>query len=277
MNEPQQHKQLGALTGLRFLAALLVFASHICERYPEFNIDGSNFGLAGVGFFYVLSGFILTYVYAGRRPLNFKDFYRRRIARVWPLHLVTMLIVLFVLLGVEKQFFKPWGWLQFLANVFLLQSWVPDEKWVFSINGPAWSLSVEAFFYLVFPLLLMGGARSLLKKLIAYFVLTMAVLAVFDFAFSEALSVVTTRIIIRANPLFRLYDFCAGMICGFAYLKYSRTISLPYILFGIPRSRWQLLRLSGSAAVVDSYGRPCTRFCNRRFCVCLHIEKEYLE
>lgn len=200
---------------------MLVFVSHVILFHPEFNIPGSRFGYAGVGFFFVLSGFILTYVYADRRPVKLIDFYRRRIARVWPLHLVTTLIVLFAVVGTEQQFSRPWGTAKFLANVFLLQSWIPEQTWVFSINGPAWSLSVEAFFYLLFPLLLMGGARSLLMKFVVYFLVTISVLVMFDFGFIEGLSKMAMRTVIHVNPLFRLYDFCVGMISGFAFLKYS--------------------------------------------------------
>jgi len=222
MNESRQANQLDTLTGLRFVAALLVFGSHVVEYFPQYGVNGAIMGLSGVSFFFVLSGFILTYVYARRDQIRKRDFYLRRFARIWPLHLATLLIVLFFVLGTEKQFDKPGGWLQFFTNLFLVQSWVPETSWVFSINGPAWSLSVEAFFYLAFPFLLLGGRKGLAKTFVGICLVSAIVLVLLNYLSPEYISGPSATIIGRANPFLRLFDFVIGMACGFAFLDFQK-------------------------------------------------------
>ena len=137
----QRQGQLDSLTGLRFFAAMMVFVNHLLFAFPDLSTEGlihdvfEPLGTAGVCFFYVLSGFILTYVYSSRsEPLSIRKFYLKRIARIWPLHLVTMLIMLFGVVTLRYQLNQPQGAAQIVANVFLLQTWWPDYDWVFSIN-----------------------------------------------------------------------------------------------------------------------------------------------
>ena len=80
--------QIRALTGLRFLAALHVFAFHMTQsdssRVPGFVRDIAACGYVAVSFFFVLSGFILTYVHTHRGGLDLRprDFYVARFARI---------------------------------------------------------------------------------------------------------------------------------------------------------------------------------------------------
>jgi peptidoglycan/LPS O-acetylase OafA/YrhL len=79
------------LTSLRFFASASIVAYHL--QGPFGYTINANFG-AGISFFFVLSGFILTYLHSdlasGRQAVSF---YRARIARIWPLHLATLLLV----------------------------------------------------------------------------------------------------------------------------------------------------------------------------------------
>src|SRR4051794_31464771 len=93
--------RLDALTGLRFPAALAVAACHTGELVCN-NAFGPTArrvfaeGAAGVPFFFVLSGFVLAYSYHDRlarpAPGAAAAYYRSRVARIWPLHLFTLLI-----------------------------------------------------------------------------------------------------------------------------------------------------------------------------------------
>ncbi|HEY1614445.1 MAG TPA: acyltransferase [Rhizomicrobium sp.] len=154
--------KLNSLTGLRFFAAALIVFHHtkglfLPSAYIAQRVDTDY----GVTFFYVLSGFILTYGYSHLDTLEANArFIVARIARIWPLHLFTLAIVLLL-------FRPPWGYpgdaqpvLKFLANAFLLQGWIPWAKYFFSFNGVSWSLSVELFFYLFFPFFLLALRRS---------------------------------------------------------------------------------------------------------------------
>ncbi len=223
MRQNGQPENLKALTGLRFVAALLVFVSHTFFWFPQIDDQQVPLGWAGVGFFYVLSGFILTWVYAPRlESFTSGEFYRRRLARIWPLHLVTMLIVIFFVKGMGDFIAQPSHWAKFIANVFLVQAWVPNVKWVFSLNAPAWSLSVEAFFYLVFPLLIRGGMKWLWRALVGVVVITAITIVAVDLYSGQMLSV-NREALICANPFFRLFDFVIGMLCGLFYFRRDKS------------------------------------------------------
>ncbi len=147
--------KLEQLTGLRCFAALLVFLSHL-------NWDGSSIylkkifesGFVGVSFFFLLSGFILSYSYKEKilnHSLSFKKYALLRLARLSPLHLLTTLpFVLYALYKINLNYLK------LVLNIFFLQSWVPSDSYYFSFNAPSWSLSNEIFFYFCFfPLVLL--------------------------------------------------------------------------------------------------------------------------
>jgi peptidoglycan/LPS O-acetylase OafA/YrhL len=156
-----QHREtLRALTSLRFVAALLVFSWH-CVPTRAVSVTFS-FGYIGVGFFFLLSGFILTYTYHGAfgerlRAEAVRAFYAARVARVYPLHLVTMplMIACLVYLGTNPLWsgVEPQTRLQEVAaQAVLLQSWIPVRAIYFVDNGPAWSISFAALFYALVPL-----------------------------------------------------------------------------------------------------------------------------
>lgn len=179
--------QIEALTSLRFFAALLVVLFHHgtaqfagCPTWVQHIVQG---GYVGVPFFFVLSGFILTYTYARSTAaggLDARQFWLARIARIYPVYVVSLLLSAPLFWsGAGERPPEPsplTAGLQAGAVVGLVQSWIP--AWAFAWNGPAWSLSVEAFFYAAFPFLLMAGARRriwLLGGLAAAGVLLLAV------------------------------------------------------------------------------------------------------
>ena len=86
--------KLDALTGLRALAALAVFAQHFM-RIMEIKVNLGPIGGIAVSFFFVLSGFILVYVYKGRLTSSTTPkFYFTRFARIWPLHIACLLLMM---------------------------------------------------------------------------------------------------------------------------------------------------------------------------------------
>ncbi|MES4905523.1 MULTISPECIES: acyltransferase [unclassified Streptomyces] len=141
---------------MRFLAALMVFSVHgsavAVFRDGEVTADYyrwfSNAGPVGVSFFFILSGFVLTW---SARPSDTTGrFWRRRIVKIFPNHLVTLAAALILMSLTSTAIAFP----ETLPNVFLLQAWVPDTAYVSTGNEVSWSLSVELFFYLSFPLLI---------------------------------------------------------------------------------------------------------------------------
>ncbi len=153
--------ELPGLTGIRFYAALLVYLSHVVEVIPGMTAIGGSFlifnvGVVGVAFFFVLSGFILTYNYAdafsqGVSTRNYRTFVWTRLTKIYPVYLLTLTM------GMSMALLSSHGavdWRAIILHVFLLQNWWPSNEPAFFgyFNGPAWALSCEWFFYLVAPL-----------------------------------------------------------------------------------------------------------------------------
>jgi len=152
---------LPSLTGLRWNAALLVFLYHV-SVVQYFGGSAASLvnwafgaGDVGVSFFFVLSGFVLAWsTPPGGRAV---PFWRKRFARIYPLHLVTAILALLLAVTLAPGT-KP-GLPQLAANLTLTQSWFPKSSFYQSVNPVSWSLACEAFFYFLFPLLMAGLRR----------------------------------------------------------------------------------------------------------------------
>lgn len=159
--------QLRSLTSLRFFAAMVVVLYH-CGRevgFPAWVGDFFENGYEAVSFFFVLSGFILTYVYAvdPHATISRRRFWAARIARICPVYYLALFLdlprLLYSVFSVGNTSKLRFALAGFSTPVFL-QSWIPGGEYVW--NVPAWSLSVEAFFYLLFPFIVgpLRRARS---------------------------------------------------------------------------------------------------------------------
>lgn len=166
---PTDHRtsRLPSLTGLRFIAALMVFAFHVAwERFfrdPQVQGDYADVvnkaGWIGVSFFFVLSGFVLAW--SRREGDSAPSFWRRRIAKVYPGHLVTALVA-FWLISRTDGMLAAAGTVdtdEAITNLLLIHSWWPEYNIFLSGNAVSWSLACELFFYLAFPLLWRGIKR----------------------------------------------------------------------------------------------------------------------
>lgn len=147
--------RLPSLTGMRFWAAAMVFIFHTAVTFLfadqttgfGYLFFVSGMGSLGVSFFFVLSGFVLTW--SMRKSDTVQRFWRRRFFKIVPNHVVTFVVAL-VLMTIAGQII---GLPQTISNLFLVQAWVPDYSYLESANGVSWTLSGEFLFYLSFPLL----------------------------------------------------------------------------------------------------------------------------
>lgn len=151
---------LPSLTGMRWAAAFVVFSYHV-RNFGYFGGESARIvdwafgaGATGVSFFFILSGFVL--VWAARPGDSARVFWQRRIARIYPVHLVTAAAAL-VLAFTLVPGLRPGGPAEAGANLLLVSSWNPD--WWQALNPVSWSLTCEAFFYAVFPALYAGLRR----------------------------------------------------------------------------------------------------------------------
>lgn len=191
--------RLESLTGLRFLAAMLVLLYHVSIFWqPPDPLRLGSAGLTGVSFFFVLSGFVLMW---SRRPDDPPTtFWWHRFARVWPLHALTFLLALAVVPAVGAG--------GSLLNLALLQGWYPDIEISHGLNQPSWSLSAEAFFYALFPILAITVSRARPRTVLLGVTAGMLTLAVLGLALADGQLL---RWLLYTCPLYRLGEFVAGM------------------------------------------------------------------
>lgn len=221
---------IAPLTGFRFVAAMMVFFSH----YPIPGLGGTALrmnqaGYAGVTLFFVLSGFVLAYNYLDRfqtgiTPANLGEYFAARFARVYPLYLG------FILIGwlIHGYGGVPW------AHLLAVQTWSPDMDIAFALNGPAWSVGVEVFLYLMFPLLVpllirSGGLASLRRVQVAAVLVSLAMLCAAgyftwaglnDLPFKDPAS--GHRWLYRM-PATRLGDFLLGILAAVYFMRFAGT------------------------------------------------------
>lgn len=145
------------LTFFRFIAASIVVIFHFGRDATGFSgvlVSGPQM----VTFFFVLSGFVMGVSYLNKEISN-KSYWWARVARIMPVYVLA--IALMVLPSYLKG--QEINNLSLALNLSFLQSWFSPHP--LSINGPGWSLSVEAFFYLMFPFVLyMIKAKNLSIK-----------------------------------------------------------------------------------------------------------------
>ncbi len=165
--------EIKALTGLRIIAALWVVLFHfrpmLTDMSPEFRENLApvlNSGAQGVDLFFILSGFVLTWNYLDRMGGAWSmratvHFLWLRLARVWPVYLLTMhLAALIVILSlhvghVPLPEVRDLTAISYVRQVLLVQLWFEPFFDNTSWDGPAWSISAEWLAYLLFGLIVL--------------------------------------------------------------------------------------------------------------------------
>jgi peptidoglycan/LPS O-acetylase OafA/YrhL len=170
----------------------------------------AGFGATGVTFFFVLSGFVLTWSFAPGDTAP--RFYWRRFARIWPLHFVTTLLALPVFYTWQDQ---PLDWGPIALSVFLLHAWVPSTTVYFAGNPASWSLSCEMFFYALHPLMV---RRVLALGLVGLAALALATCLALGFVADWAIDWPerVTGWLLYVAPIYRVGEFLLGMALAVA-------------------------------------------------------------
>lgn len=170
---------------LRFISALSVVFFHyktiftLSSDPPGYNIFSYlyNYGFYGVQIFFIISGFVFAHVYLQKKNfVTAKKFFINRFARLYPLHLLTVLLFLLYFL-IDQNFIQSYfnssserylDIYHFFLNIFFIHSW-GFEKGP-SFNTPSWSISVEIAVYLSFFIILnyLNKYKTLLASVIVF-------------------------------------------------------------------------------------------------------------
>lgn len=263
------------LTSFRFFAALSVALYHLPYVLPTtYSGESFKYGYLGVNFFFILSGFIIHFSY-GQADLNVKTFMIKRAARLLPVYYLTLIVWI-------ALYFDSWGnsltekLNSGVATITLTQSYYNGLLFNLGYNAVAWSISVEVFFYLLYPLM-----RR--KNIYLYVLLLGSVLALF----SRHSTLISFKEIwpnfFYFNPLGRIFEFCLGiLICNLhtryktqftrgTYLQFFSLLLLLPSLIMIPRINdtqtinWLLSFPLGFFILAFSFPGQLQRVFNSRF------------
>jgi peptidoglycan/LPS O-acetylase OafA/YrhL len=270
-------QRLDQLTALRFFAALAVVASHLWPLAEEPNLLQPlartlfHEGYAGVSFFFMLSGYILAHTYQAKltsRTITRRRYLALRLARIAPLHWLVGLP-----LGAWALLQSGWAMAPKVAlNLALLQAWVPNPDWYFTVNEPSWSLSDEAFFYTIFAGLAFLSPRRLALLAAALLALNLATV-LWRIDTGQGAIILNDRNTLThwltyINPLARSLDFITGMVIYHLPRRSKGTAPeiaatalllgamVAYPLLGLPDIwRMQLAYLPLMALVIWTFGQ----------------------
>jgi peptidoglycan/LPS O-acetylase OafA/YrhL len=215
-------QRLDQLTFTRFAVILLVLFYHgTAGFYVSFVDNPAILALlrsapTGVSYLYVLSGFVMSLVYfRPNEKFDLGGYWRARFIRIYPLYIIAFLLICYYYL--EGVFdIKPQ---KILANVFVLQAWIPAYSQ--SFNYASWSLTVEFFFYTIFPFFVLWACRrstrSLVWLAVVFWVISQAVYYVLWMLYFPEY-----RGFIVYSPIFHLNSFIMGVVGGIWYLREGR-------------------------------------------------------
>lgn len=240
-----ERPQIHALTGARFFAALMVVFYHfgayrLGTPWPFTKLFD---GPAAVAFFFVLSGFVLTYNYeswfeGSVRWRDWKRFLRARIARIYPMHVCALFLGTLLFLWAYR--YRPGRAVLYngsyptaelaaswISNLLLVMVYVPRQLYILPWNPPAWSIAAELFFYCLFPFILaalcrLRSRRALIAALFSIYAGELLLLG----SSARMLGVVGDavpweRFALRVYdmPPFRLAEFAIGCCLGLILVR----------------------------------------------------------
>ena len=258
--------QLPSLTSLRGVAALWVVVYHYSVQcFPTLDVTDYTHifhkGYLAVDMFFMLSGFVLTHVYH-RKLLddvgdNYRGFMVARIARIYPLHVLILILFAATAVAASWSANAPVRSLEkiplqgsesvtaFFANLFLVQGLDAGKL---SWNYPSWSISVEFMAYLLFPLVLplIWRARANAKWVLA--ILLIGLLGLFAYVAQDNFDQWDGPIVLlRCFPEFLLG---ALLYCAFRGAPAGMGIERDATVFGILLIMLALLHFGASDLLV---------------------------
>lgn len=180
------------LNALRFIAAILVVINHVEMIKSIFGRDNIlreplifESGSLGVYFFFVLSGFLITYILLDERKregsISMKNFYIKRILRIWPLYFLIFFLGFFILPKID-WFYLPYFSEQFelhyvknlISYIVILPNIAYSTFPAVPHIGQSWSIGVEEQFYLFWPFIIAYSSK-VFKSIFSFLILYIGV------------------------------------------------------------------------------------------------------
>lgn len=206
------------LTFTRFIAAISIVIFHYGKgsylfnnKYIAFIFQQAN---VGVSYFFILSGFVMIIAYGNRENIDFIEYIKNRLLRIYPLYLLAIFFI------VSIKLFKNFIISDLLLNLFMLQSWIPQKALTMNFTG--WSLSVEMFFYISFPFLMNKIYSKQKLKINAIWIILFWLISqiVFHLIIYEILAVPNyNNQDIHYHPLMHINEFLVGNLAGLFFIK----------------------------------------------------------
>ena len=231
------------LNSLRAIAALMVIMCHLLEGKNRTIVFLGNFGSSGVTIFFVLSGFLITYLLLMEQKvfskININAFYFRRILRIWPLYFLILFIAYVVipyfipedhLIEMDRRSLKS-----FLMNVFFLTNFTLILKLTPLIIRVIWSIGIEEQFYIFWPWLIKMKEKkrnSLILLIIFFFPFSKLFFVLFEYyTGSNSLQIISSIITVTRfdsmaiGGLFGILAFCKKIDFGYFTIRYESVTS----------------------------------------------------
>ena len=229
---------LPALTGIRFFAIFHIFLFHLVSLYGSEKPEGMENMLAGfddapqtlvvfasngwisTSLFFLLSGFILAYLYwgeEGQLTTTRRRFWLLRAARIYPIHLIVMTIILLMQTPWHLSQDMPLSTLvpSALATMALVQAWVPP--WIPLWSWPTWTISALVFLYLIMPWLMTTLSRLSHRQMVIALIAMpfVSIIPTLVYAARQAAGApwsMNVDMFVANTPLFWVPYFAAGML-----------------------------------------------------------------
>ncbi len=229
---------LPALTGIRFFAIFHIFLFHLLATSRSEKPEGmatllmgfndapqtllvflSN-GWISTSLFFLLSGFILAYLYwgeDGQLITTRRRFWSLRAARIYPIHLIVMTIILLTQTpwvlsqGMPLSTFVPSA----LATMALVQAWIPP--WIPLWSWPTWTISALVFLYLIMPWLMISLSRLSRRQMIIALIAMPFISIIPTLVYTARMATgapwsMNVDMFVANTPLFWVPYFAAGML-----------------------------------------------------------------
>ncbi|HEY9680551.1 MAG TPA: acyltransferase [Oculatellaceae cyanobacterium] len=216
-----QEPRLDALTSLRFFAASMILLLHLSQLFNFYNHTALD-GVAlwqGVSFFFVLSGFILAYVYPEIKTSQQSNrFIVARFARVWPTHFAAFILtILLIPSTLHIANVIPVA----VANLCMVHVWAFKPALGEAFNSVSWTISIELFFYLCFPFLIQDFNKPFKARWIGAALLSAACigLCMIPVIAGYGKGAMPPSLFLGENPLCRLLEFTLGISMCWIYKK----------------------------------------------------------